>query len=226
MKFSGKQYVKAIIAYLKSKHRCGVSFELSSYDHTTIGDIPYCNALQYVVDTVSISDEKPGCVNVAVCREDGFMAYEVFDGSEDEDFEYLFSEIYYYINDAEDPEAEEWLENNIPVACPFCESENTAFFEGGYRCKDCESLFDKDDVEREAIRHAVSSLLISTDEEHPLEFEVPISQYGVVKDGFQFRDGTIWFHVDERKGLVNFDDFSITDLLNIYITLNIQSPSK
>lgn len=118
---SGQRYVKAIIGYLKEKGRSSVSFDKSTYEDWN--DIPFCNALQETIDTVSISNEKPGCITVSVCREDGFMAYEVFDGSEkDEDFDYLFHEVYYYINDFDADEAEVWMEQfENKFSCPLSE---------------------------------------------------------------------------------------------------------
>lgn len=107
----GPDFVKAIIRYLKEKKRNGVTFETNTY-YENWCDIPYCNRFEYIVDTVSIDQEHPDKICIAVCREDGFLAHDWFDGTEKEDFEYLFHEIYYYINDAEDPEAEEWLEMN------------------------------------------------------------------------------------------------------------------
>lgn len=105
---NGKNFVNAIIAYLNSKAVDNVSFVPSTYGDQN--DIPFCNALENIIDTVSISEEKPGSICISICREDGYMAYMDFDGTEDEDFDYLFHEVYYYINEANDPEADEWLE--------------------------------------------------------------------------------------------------------------------
>lgn len=106
---TGKDFVHAIISYLNEKGQVSVSFEPKTYED--INDIPFCNTLQYIIDTVSISYEQPGSITIAICREDEFMAYETFTGEEDEDFDYLFHEVYYWYNSPEDPEAEEWLED-------------------------------------------------------------------------------------------------------------------
>lgn len=107
----GTRFVRAIIDYLKEKGRTFVSFEKSTYENWN--DIPFCNRFQDVIDTVSISDEFPGRICICVCTEGGAVYYDLFDGTEtDEDFDYLWHEVYYYINDFDSPEAEQWLDNH------------------------------------------------------------------------------------------------------------------
>ena len=158
-------FFKAIIAYLQEKGRKCVTFQKNTYGDEN--DIPFCNTLQEVIDTVSIDDELPGRIYISVVREDGYMAYEQFDGTENEDFDYLFDEVYHYINDAEDPEMEEWLEAN-----GF--GEKTALTEKVYtKAKRIKSVIDghycglheKEFLKQFGIR-PVSGLHDSNDESH------------------------------------------------------------
>lgn len=113
--YTGKDFVYAILAYLNERQEECVTFEPSTYGDES--DIPFCKKLNGYVETVEPSSDKPGCIILTVVRTDAvgrnYTASETFNGSEDEDFDYLFHEVYYYICDANAPEAEEWMENNV-----------------------------------------------------------------------------------------------------------------
>lgn len=103
---SGKDFVLAICAYLNERQETCVCFERSSYEYEE--DIPFCRGLNGRIDSVSVSFDRPGCIDICVVR-DGKAVYGTFDGTEDEDFDYLFHEVYYYINEADAPEADDWI---------------------------------------------------------------------------------------------------------------------
>lgn len=111
--FTSKDYVKGIIGYLKEKHRIGVTFEQSTYDDETIEDIPrvhFGSGRSMMVDTVWLPTpemDADGMIGITVVDDDVHPG--LLSGDENENFECLFFETYYYINDAEDDEAEEWL---------------------------------------------------------------------------------------------------------------------
>lgn len=109
MDFTGKDFVKGIIGYLKEKKQTFVTFEKSTYGDEN--NIPFSNTFMDMIDTVALSREHTDTIWITVEREDGAVFSGEFDGSEEgEDFEYLFDEVYHYINGADDPEAEDWLE--------------------------------------------------------------------------------------------------------------------
>ena len=70
------------------------------------------------------------------------------------------------------------------VTCPYCGSENVkrtdhipmidGTYSSGFSCKDCLSLFDEEDIERENIRHEISHILIDTDEDNQISIEMPL----------------------------------------------------
>lgn len=113
--YTGKDFVYAILAYLNERQYECVTFEPSTYGDEN--DIPFCKKLNGRIDTVAPSVEKPGSIVLSVVRTNPFgiryTVQEAFNGCEDEDFDYLFHEVYYYICDANAPEAEEWMENNV-----------------------------------------------------------------------------------------------------------------
>lgn len=113
--YTGKDFVYAILAYLNERQEECVTFEPSTYGDES--DIPFCKKLNGRVDTVRPSSDKPGSIILTVVRTDAagrdYTPGETFNGCEDEDFDYLFHEIYYYICDANAPEAEEWMENKV-----------------------------------------------------------------------------------------------------------------
>lgn len=112
--YTGKDFVYAILTYLNKRQYECVTFEPSTYGDEN--DIPFCKKLNGRVETVEPSD-KPGSIILTVVRTDAvgrdYTASETFNGCEDEDFDYLFHEVYYYICDANAPEAEEWMEKNV-----------------------------------------------------------------------------------------------------------------
>lgn len=113
--YTGKDFVYAILTYLNERQYESVTFEPSTYGDEN--DIPFCKKLNGRVDTVEPSSDKPGSIKLTVVRTDAFgqdyTASTSFNGCEDEDFDHLFNEVYYYICDANAPEAEEWMENNV-----------------------------------------------------------------------------------------------------------------
>lgn len=109
-KFDGRDFVLAICAYLNEKQVRDVYFEPSSYAEEA--DIPFCKKLGGPIDTVAVSLAAPGCIDISVCK-DGEILSGAFNGTEDEDFEYLFNEVYYYLCEVNEPEAEEWMEGRM-----------------------------------------------------------------------------------------------------------------
>lgn len=107
----GPLFVRAILAWLKEKGRDSVYFQPSTYDFED--DIPFCSDAGLPVETVFIPDE-PGHENeigITVWTEGGEALQKYFDGTEpNEEFDYLFHETFYYINDPEDGEADDWLD--------------------------------------------------------------------------------------------------------------------
>lgn len=97
-----KDYVMAIILYLNERGDGCVCFD--AYSYGDVNDIPFCRTLNERIDSVStVPDQEKVCI-MTVSRKE-----RTFDGSEEEDFEKLFYETYYYICDPYAPEAEEWL---------------------------------------------------------------------------------------------------------------------
>ena len=112
--YTGEDFVKGIIGYLREKKRKGVCFEQSTYDDESMKYIPrfhFGSGRMMLVDTVWLPDaEMDAEGQIGVTVDDDSVHPGLFTGQENEDFETLFFETYYYINDAEDPEAEEWLD--------------------------------------------------------------------------------------------------------------------
>lgn len=120
--------------------------------------------------------------------------------------------------------------------CPYCGSKTiseTFFDRPCWICEDCQCLFDEEDAEREDIRHKVSTILMDTDEEHPMECDIIVGEWeaqglsslelpNIVKCYQVPGDGTIWFHEygaiefdengEKKERWMNFDDFDILDL--------------
>lgn len=107
---NNKRFVKAIRVYLKEKGEDWVYFQPNTYENEN--DIPFCNHFKGVVDSVSISKDRHDAIAISVSTPQGAVFQKDFDGTEDENFEYLFDEVYHYINGPEDPEMEEWLEEH------------------------------------------------------------------------------------------------------------------
>lgn len=103
--------VKAMNAYLHNKKRKSVEFEEKTYADDE--DIPLCRETGTRILEVSLPSD--GSINsiliTVVDPEDEEKAIrKEFNGREDEDFENIFQEVYDYIRDESDPEAEEFLE--------------------------------------------------------------------------------------------------------------------
>lgn len=116
MKISSKDYVAAIIAVLNEKNRLLVSFDPKSYDPAlTKDELPWCVKFDALIDTVSIRPELKEvrdkiCVSVCV---NGYLFYAYFDGSENEDFEHLFFEVYDELRNGYEEEADIWLDRFV-----------------------------------------------------------------------------------------------------------------
>lgn len=100
------------------------------------------------------------------------------------------------------------------MKCPWCESEKLHIYEKHnpydyYECEECGRIFDKEDMEREEIRHQVSALLNGTSEESPREiyFMIPSAEEEAcglssleiphIDKVFEMEgDGTMWYHID------------------------------
>ena len=103
--------------------------------------------------------------------------------------------------------------------CPYCESTDTETTdeESRFHCRECDRLFDRDDIRREELRHTLSPRLSGTSEKKPLEVNIPIGEHGVtvVDRLFLFQDGTIWFHIKGETEYRDIDTLSVTDLEKI-----------
>lgn len=112
--YTGKDFVYAILAYLNERQYECITFEPSTYGDES--DIPFCKKLNGRVETVEPSD-KPGSIKLTVVRTDAdgqdYTASTSFNGHEDEDFDFLFHEVYYYFADGDADEAEEWMEKTV-----------------------------------------------------------------------------------------------------------------
>lgn len=116
----GQRFVRAIREYMYQHNVKSVSFDPSSYGYRD--DIPFCRHFNEIIDTVSIPENQEDAICICVYTPEGAIFYENFDGTEDEDFDYLFHEIYYELKspadrlDASEDEAEDWLaKNNIII---------------------------------------------------------------------------------------------------------------
>ena len=95
------------------------------------------------------------------------------------------------------------------IRCPYCDGTNIkATDDGRYHCKDCDHLFDDEDIERENLRHQISPLLDGTSEEQPKEifFNLPSAEeeaqglssleIPAIDKVFELEgDGTMWYHL-------------------------------
>ncbi len=135
MKITGKEFVKAIIAILQEKKQYAVSYDPKTYDTDLPKEcLPWCVAFDAMIDTVSApclwpdgmnhcdhQDKEnakkkgyPDCISICVDL-DGCVMYDFFDGTENEDFEHIFFDVYNELWDGgiEDEGADFWLEKFI-----------------------------------------------------------------------------------------------------------------
>jgi hypothetical protein len=73
-----------------------------------------------------------------------------------------------------------------------------------------------DEDEFELLRRNMSTLLIHTDEKHPIQCEIQIGEGCVSEVFMQPDEGIIWFKIEGADDLIEFDDMSIEDLIHIY----------
>ncbi len=97
--------------------------------------------------------------------------------------------------------------------CPYCESKNLEIAEDGlYHCKDCDRLFNDEDITREDLRHKISCLLNGTSEEKPAEifFNLPSAEeeaqglssleIPAIEKIFEMEgEGTMWYHISGER---------------------------
>ena len=126
------------------------------------------------------------------------------------------------------------------IECPYCGNGKIHPVGIGkrYSCPDCGRLFDKDDIERENLRHQMSPLLNGTSEENPKEiyFMIPSAEEEAcglssleiphIDKIFEMEgEGTMWFHIEgecenpfrkkgEKEKLLwhDLDEMSLDDL--------------
>jgi len=117
------------------------------------------------------------------------------------------------------------------IQCPYCGSSNVEYVgtPNDYHCKDCDWLFEENDIERESIRHQVSLLLDGTDIDRPLDCDIIVGEDeacglsslelpNIVKCHQIPGDGTMWFHIegeidtDGQPAWHDFDWFSMSDI--------------
>lgn len=114
--FNGPLYLLAIrdiILQRGSGHRCH-SFERNSYDYQA--DMPHITAWwggPAAVDTVQLVPLFRDSIDICCFPLCGLSHYKIYRGEEPGvPWDRLFSEVYSQLQDAEDPEWEEWLETN------------------------------------------------------------------------------------------------------------------
>ena len=108
-----RTFVKAIIEYLHEKQLGAVRFDPKSFADPD--DIPYCRSFNSVIDTVSTNSD--GATLTFAYDIDGYLFNQEINGSEDEDFDFLFESIYNELRDPEkDPESDEWLHQRFGKA--------------------------------------------------------------------------------------------------------------
>lgn len=103
--------VKAMNAYLHNKKRISVEFEEKTYADDE--DIQLCRETGTRILEVSLPSDgstKSIIITVVDPKDEEKAIRKEFNGREDEDFENIFREVYDYIRDDSDPEAEEYLE--------------------------------------------------------------------------------------------------------------------
>ena len=114
------------------------------------------------------------------------------------------------------------MEKNNKIVCPYCGSERFHLYESAdafnpydrYECEECERLFDKEDIEREDLRHQISCLLNGTSENEPKEiyFMIPSAEEEAcglssleiphIDKVFEVEgDGTMWYHEEGENEL-------------------------
>ena len=116
------------------------------------------------------------------------------------------------------------------MECPYCKGNNTTEFCGKFLCKECDRIFDDEDIIREDIRHRLSAILADYEatEENPMPFDYPIGEWDEETLGlstldlpwsksiFEAQDGTIWFNLDYSDSEpMDFDDICTKDLQDI-----------
>ena len=116
------------------------------------------------------------------------------------------------------------------MICPYCGSLHTESINAAdrYICRECERLFDEEDIVREDLRHEIYHLLDGTDMDNPLQFRAPIGldeaqglsslELPHVDAGHQMPgDGTMWFRIEGPypDDWHDFDWFPTTDLRSI-----------
>ena len=117
--------------------------------------------------------------------------------------------------------------------CPWCESEKLHLYEKHepydyYECEECGRIFDKEDAEREELRHQISPLLDGTSEEEPAEifFNLPSAEEeaqglssleipSISKIYEMEGEGTMWFHIFGEKEESGEDRWHDLDELSI-----------
>lgn len=109
---TGEDFVRATIAFLREKGTDHVSFDPNTYDaELTKNELPWCVTFDQIIDTVCIADD--GSERIVLCVENGgAIFYEYFDGSENEDFDHIFHDVYDELWDGgmTDEEADCWLD--------------------------------------------------------------------------------------------------------------------
>ena len=246
-----EMFFRALLALLKEKAYCGVSFDIRSYDTAIPKEqLPWSHYFDKFINTLSVGTaQDKGEIVIEVQDADGtlhcesFTAYGAigaYTNTEEhdilnEDWEHLFFETYYHLqSSADEPEAEEWLEQqmNKTLPCPYCDAHKAAktLAPDLYECQnpDCGRIYNSEDIERETLRHRLSPLLSGTSEEEPLQCDIILEDHpgncGLstlemlnIDKMFLFDDGTIWLHVDGTPNdeWEDFDDMDIEDIRTI-----------
>lgn len=117
--------------------------------------------------------------------------------------------------------------------CPFCQSSHTTeYCTGTYLCKDCDHVFDINDVILEPIRHKLSAVLSGryATEENPMPCDITIGEWDAqglstlelphLVSIFETQDGVIYFNIDGLSEPIEFDSMPLEDLVIIADEIN------
>lgn len=115
---SGVDFVRATIAFMREKGKTYVSFDKREYDlNLTKNELPWCVTFDEFIDTISISNEPSKRDKICICieTEGGEIRYDYFDGTENENFDHIFHDVYDEIWDGGicDDEGDIWLWNYL-----------------------------------------------------------------------------------------------------------------
>ena len=122
------------------------------------------------------------------------------------------------------------------LRCPYCKSEELEMKNGMYICKDCESVFDDEDLKRLALKHNITRLLDGTSAVQPLIICVNLVNSNPELFGLEFGDipqitaayttkttadkgPQVWFYIAGMDEPFPFEDIDTDDLVKVLAEL-------